>query len=219
MAIDPFWREFAAEVGLDQMGVPKPMAWPGRRPDLTVILGDKAVAVIEAENWSVNQPQIDDYLKHCGLPVYSILGTAEPQAGTTWSRISEMALGVRAEVSSRQVVILDLLLAAVSDILSLSPHSATRWLKRPDELPKIPWLLEACAPLLALPDDVVGAHAVTKGSASVRLRKPRWAVNAGRSGLGLAYGPGGQAGHGFPTGDPVRPPYACYRPAGRVSAA
>jgi len=60
-----------------------------------------------------------------------------------------------------------------------------RWLNRPGELPHHSWLLQASAPLLALPADVVGAHGAAEGSASIRLLRPKTLIRAGRGGIGM----------------------------------
>jgi len=125
-------------------------------------------------------------LRHYRLPLYLILGDGQPASGTTWSRIKEIARDAKDRAPARQRVVLDLLVDAINPASGLSPKSAMRWLDRSKELPSDPWLLEACKPLLNLPDDVVRAHGAAEGSASIRLVKPRNLILAGRSGIGLA---------------------------------
>ena len=192
MGVELFWIEFSKEIRskgfkLNPECVMEPRQWPGRRPDLTVFLDEKPIAIIECENFGVNPRQKAEYGANCcGLPLLWVLGDGEWGANITyitWSRVKEIALAAKDRVHARQGVVLDLLVAAIDYASGLSPQSAMRWL---DHLPSNPWLLEACQPLLLLQDDVVRAHAAAEGSASIRLLRPRGLIQAGRAGIVMA---------------------------------
>jgi hypothetical protein len=187
MGIESFWMEFSKEVGICPECTVAPMQWPGRRPDLTVLRKGQPVAVVECENFGANNSQNEAYKVHCnGLRLIQVLGDGAPAADITWSRVKEIAKDAKKQSSPHQGVTLDLLAAAVDHASGLLPKSVMRWLDRPRDLPKDPWLLNAAAPLLALPHDVVRAHSAAEGSASIRLLKPRSLIRAGRSGIGMA---------------------------------
>ena len=65
MGVETFWAAFSEEIGLSPECVMEPRQWPGRRPDLTVFLDAKPIAIIECENFSANKCQNEAYEAHC----------------------------------------------------------------------------------------------------------------------------------------------------------
>ncbi|HEY0419168.1 MAG TPA: hypothetical protein VGC80_06580, partial [Acetobacteraceae bacterium] len=131
--------------------------------------------------------QKQDYGEGYPVRLLWILGTEVPREGTTWQRIRGLAVGVRPTVSIREAVTLDMLVGAIDDILGLMPPARMRRLALPHDLPDDPWFLEACRPLIDLhTTGMVGAHAHAKGSASIRLRGPGWAITAKSRHVGMA---------------------------------
>jgi len=61
MTVEPFWIEFAKEIGLALDCVMEPRQWPGRRPDLTVFRNGEPVAIVECENFGANLQQNKAY--------------------------------------------------------------------------------------------------------------------------------------------------------------
>ncbi len=173
VVIDEFWKEFCKEMDLPEscILIPELNAENGR-PDF-VVRSDKMKILdyIECENWSENPKQSKNYAIGDRKPILILGPGKQPERGTNWSKIQEIAEKIEKSASPRQSVILTLLSGAINDIRRLAPRANIHDINF-DDL-QDDWLKRAAAPLINPPSGFCKAHRFAPGSESIRLCGPR----------------------------------------------